>query len=521
MHRYSLPFWLVLTSCLLCACQSQPVIHSQQGALRTVSTPLPAPTDTPLAQAIQAALSGHSADQSGFYLLHDGLSALVARIALIESAEASLDVQYYIFHDDTSGSILLGKLIEAADRGVRVRLLVDDLGTQIDDPWAAAIDSHENISIRIFNPVAGRNGVRRAFQQAIHFGRINHRMHNKLLVADGLALITGGRNIGDEYFSNTNVDFQDTDILSIGAILPDATESFNRYWNSPASIPLDELLPADEENYSLEALRNTVPDFFAAQRETDFAEALLNSSLSKAILSGDVPLSYGTASLLYDPPEKAYDRDNLEPEQYLGFQLRQILGQVKSRLHISSAYFVPGKNGTAFIRDLSEKDVDVHVLTNSLGTTDVAIVHSGYARYRKPLLKSGVKLSELRSESGQKQRIHWFKGKSSASLHAKTFVIDHDKAIIGSINLDGRSIIQNTEIALLIYSNDINQQLDELFKRWVSPESAWQVSIHDKKLIWRAQNNGEPISQSKDPQTSAWLRLKVWMMSWLPLEAQI
>lgn len=479
------------------------------------------PSNTPLAQAVQSALSGCRAGQSGFYLLHDGLSAFVARVALIDAAEVSLDVQYYIFHDDTSGRILLSKLIEAADRGVRVRLLVDDLGTQINDPWAAALDTHKNISIRIFNPVSGRSGIQRIFQQTIHFGRINHRMHNKLLVADDLVLITGGRNIGDEYFSNTDMDFQDTDILSLGAVLPDATKSFNNYWNSPASVPLDRLLTADKDLYSIEMLRSNIPAFFAEQRETGFAKALLKSSLSQALQSGHVPLSYGTAELLYDPPEKAYQHEKVDPNQYLGFQLRQTLARSKSRLHISSAYFVPGKDGAAFLCGLTDAGVDVHILTNSLSTTDIAIVHSGYPRYRKTLLRSGVKLSELRAEAGQKKRIRWFKGKSRASLHAKTFVIDHDRTVIGSVNLDSRSIIQNTEIALLICSDEINQQLEELFNQWIDPESAWEVSIINKKLIWRAENNGKPIAQYTDPKTSAWLRFKVWIMSWLPIEAHI
>lgn len=479
------------------------------------------PNDTALAQASQSALSGHPADQSGFYLLHDGLSAFVARAALIDAAEVSLDVQYYIFHGDTSGRILLGKMVEAADRGVRVRVLVDDLGTQVNDPWAAALDTHQNISIRIFNPVSRRSGILRIFQQAIYFGRINHRMHNKLLVADGVALITGGRNIGDEYFSNTAVDFQDTDILCIGAVLPDATESFERYWNSPVSIPLAQLLSADKNLYSLDMLRNNIPAFFAEQRETDFAKALRNSSLSQAVQSGHVALSYGSASLFYDPPEKAYQREGLQPDQYLGFQLRQILAESQWRLHISSAYFVPGKDGTADLGNLATSGVDVHILTNSLATTDLPLVYSGYPRYRKTLLKSGVKLSELRTESGQKKRTRWFKRKSRASLHAKTFVLDHDRAVIGSINLDSRSMIQNTEIALLIYNKDINQQLEDLFAQWISPESAWALSISNNQITWRAEDNGEPFTQHTDPKTSAWLRFKVWLMSLLPIEEQI
>ncbi|MCG8392522.1 MAG: phospholipase D family protein, partial [Pseudomonadales bacterium] len=413
-------------------------------------------------------------------------------------------------------------LLEAADRGVRVRLLVDDLGTRVAEPVVAILDQHPNIQIRLFNPVKARSGFSRGMQMAFDFGRTNHRMHNKLMVADSSVMVTGGRNIGDEYFSNNAVDFQDVDITAIGAILPEATASFDNYWNHPASIPVNYVLNADDAAMSLAELRQSVKDFLVAQKDSEFARALVESSLGQDLVSGEIPLTWGKASLYVDPPDKATARDALSRQDYLGTALKQILEQSRERLRISSAYFVPGDAGVALFSELEQRGVEVDILTNSLSTTDVAIVHSGYADYRKPLLENGIQLWELRAEAGQDQRIHWFKGKSRASLHAKTFVIDHDRVFIGSVNLDGRSLIQNTEIGLLIESGALNRQLDALFETWVKGDSAWHLTLADDgDLQWQADDHGTPIIEDHDPGTSSWQRFKVWMLSWLPIESQI
>lgn len=512
-------FVLICLAMLCNACQTQPTYDPQA---REHSQSMPAPESSPLAMSAARANVAHNDMNSGFYLLQDGLSAFVARVALIEAARASLDLQYYIFSDDISGRIIISKLLEAADRGVRVRLLVDDLGTRVAEPLVAVLDQHPNIQIRLFNPVKARSGISRSMQMAVNVGRTNHRMHNKLMVADSSVMITGGRNIGDEYFSNNTVDFQDVDVAAIGNILPEAMHSFDNYWNNPASVPVDLVLDINDAPMSLPQLRDSLQAFLLEQRDSEFARALVESSLGRDLINGNVPLVWGKASLYADPPEKATARDELTRDDYLGTALRQILEQARERLHISSAYFVPGDTGVALFSTLQQQGVKVGILTNSLSTTDVAIVHSGYADYRKPLLKNGIELWELRAEAGQQQRIHWFKGKSLASLHAKTFVIDHDRVFIGSVNLDGRSLIQNTEIGLLIESDVLNQQLNALFETWVKEDSAWHVTLTDNgKLQWQAEDNGIPITRDHDPETSAWQRFKVWMLSWLPIESQI
>jgi len=446
----------------------------------------------------------------------------VARVALIETARASLDLQYYIFSDDTTGRIIINQLLEAADRGVRVRLLVDDLGTRVDNPLVATLHEHPNIQIRLFNPVKARGGLLRLMEMGVTFGRTNHRMHNKLMLADSLVMIAGGRNLGDEYFSNTNLDFQDVDVLTTGPVVQAGMQSFDDYWNSQAALPVDRVLDSDDADMALVEMREALQAFLVEQRDSEFVDALRGSSLGRKLVAGEVPLEWGTATLYADPPNKALSHNDTPREEFLLNDLKTMLENAEQRLQISSAYFVPGKRGVALFSDKEKEGVEVSILTNSLSTTDVAIVHSGYSRYRKPLLESGVELWELRAEAGQRQRMRWFQGESRASLHAKTFVIDHDRSFIGSVNLDGRSLIQNTEVGLLIESEAINRQLSALFDRWVASDSAWRLSLNDEnKLQWQASDNNDALVFNHDPETSRWQRFRVWLLSWLPIESQI
>ena len=490
---------------------------------RLHSDALPPPTQGPLVDATQAALGDRRQDhQSGFYLLHDGLSAFIARVSLIETARASLDLQYYIFSNDTTGQIIISRLLEAADRGVRVRVLVDDLGTRVDNPLVATLHDHPNIQIRLFNPVKARGGPLRLLEMAVTFGRTNHRMHNKLMLADSLVMIAGGRNLGDEYFSNSRLDFQDVDVLTTGPVVQAGMQSFDDYWNSQAALPVDRILDADDADMSLAQMREALRAFLVDQRDSEFVDALRGSSLGRKLVAGEVPLEWGTAILYADPPDKALSHADTPRDTFLLEDLKKMLESAEERLEISSAYFVPGKRGVALLRDKEAAGVDIRILTNSLSTTDVAIVHSGYSRYRKPLLESGVELWELRAEAGQRHRIRWFQGKSRASLHAKTFVIDHDRSFIGSVNLDGRSLIQNTEVGLLIESEALNQQLSQLFDRWVAADSAWRLSLNEEqKLQWQARDNNNLLTVNHDPETSRWQRFRVWLLSWLPIESQI
>ncbi len=476
-----------------------------------------------LADGVIRVSEGHSDNQSGFHLVHDGLSAFVARAVLAQEAGVSLDLQYYIYNDDTSGRILTGLLLQAADRGVRVRLLVDDLGTRVTNPWVLAIENHPNMEIRVFNPVEGRGGIRRGIEQLLNFGRINHRMHNKLLVCDGNVAITGGRNIADGYFSKAETEFLDVDVVAIGAVVEDASDIFDEYWNSEVAIPVTELALADDDTCSLESLRDRVDDYLKGERESEFSRALEKSDLAEKLKQGQVTFHWGQGTLFSDPPRKVLDRANVPVSDYPGYKLEKILKGCKKQVRITNAYLIPGVPGVDLFSTLQEMDVQVDILTNGLSTNDVAAVHGAYSRYRKPLLEAGVQLYELRPVAEQKQRLHWFKGKSRASLHAKTFVLDDDRAFVGSINLDSRSIIQNTEIGMLIENPEINRQLNDLFETWTAGDAAWQLSLGDHNDIhWTAENDdGDRVEETKEPETRWWQRLLARMLSRLPIEEQI
>ncbi|MFD1218191.1 phospholipase D family protein [Microbulbifer celer] len=475
-----------------------------------------------LARGVNKETEGRGEDQSGFYLVHDGLSAFVARAVMIEEATVSLDLKYYIYSDDASGRILTGMLLQAADRGVRVRLLVDDLGTRVTNPWVLAIDRHPNMEIRVFNPVEGRSGIRRGIEQVLDFGRINHRMHNKLLVCDGNVLITGGRNVADGYFSKAETEFLDVDMIAVGAVVPDASSIFDDYWNSEVAVPVTKLALVDDDTCTLDELRERVAVYLQGERESEFSRALEKSDLAEKLIAGDVPFQWGKGVLFADPPRKAIDRDSVPVSDYPGYKLEKTLKQCKQRLRITNAYLIPGVPGLDLFSTLQQNDVQVDILTNALATNDVAAVHGAYSRYRKPLLQAGVHLWELRPVAQQKQRLHWFKGKSRASLHAKTFVLDEDRGFVGSINLDSRSIIQNTEVGVLIENAEINRQLNRLFDEWTAPDTAWQLALDGDRIRWHWESeDGQKRVTECEPETRWWQRVLAKILSWLPIEEQI
>ncbi|WP_346836580.1 phospholipase D family protein [Microbulbifer sp. SAOS-129_SWC] len=492
-------------------------------ANRPRTSALPPAVNTRLAHGVAAASGTRGGDESGFHLMHDGLSAFVARAVLVEEAEVSLDLQYYIYSDDICGRLLTAKLLQAADRGVRVRLLVDDLGTRLVNPWVSALANHPNMQIRVFNPVEGRSGLRRSLEQALDFGRINHRMHNKLLVADGLVMITGGRNIADGYFSNAEVEFLDVDTMAIGGVLADAAACFDDYWNHAVSVPVTELLLADDEDYSLEKLRGHLQAHLAAEARSEFHRALEGADLAQELAEAQVHFDWGAAQLLADPPQKATDPQSLAAEDFPAHQLKKALEQCRERVQIANAYLIPRQRGVALFEGLRRRAVQVQILTNGLGTTDEAVVHGAYARYRKPLLRSGVQLWELRPIADQRRRLHWFKGESRASLHAKIMVLDRDWAFIGSLNLDSRSVLRNTEIGLLMHCPAINRQLHDLFDEWTAPDCAWQLQLNaERKLRWHGRGEqGESVTVHRDPDSTLWQRLLCRVLGRLPVESQI
>jgi putative cardiolipin synthase len=479
---------------------------------------------TRLGQIAQPLLKEHPGE-SGFRPLRNGVDALLARIVLAEVAERSLDVQYYIWHDDLTGRFFANALLRAADRGVRVRVLLDDVGARADDEILLSLDAHPNIEIRLFNPVASRNF--RSMGMLSDFSRVNRRMHNKSFIADNQRAILGGRNIGDEYFeAQSEVAFGDLDVLTVGRAVNDVSDAFDRYWNVPAAIPIAALLGRNGETANLDALRTKLAVFVESQRDSPYVTRS-RSQLAEILATGSDSLFWGKAHLLYDDPAKI-SRAPEDTEGHLLSQFASLDSQVKNELLIISPYFVPGEKGVAWLRGLVNRDVRVTVLTNSLAATDVGAVHAGYQRYREALLEAGVRLYEVKPDAIEYARAKRGKGGisgSRASLHAKTFVFDRRSVFIGSLNLDPRSIQLNTEIGLVCESAPLAEELAGRLEQNLD-KIAWRLELvadvsGNKRIVW-VETGAEGIRQRmEEPEVSTWRKFSVWFLGLLPIESQL
>ena len=401
--------------------------------------------------------------QSGLHALPDGRDALAARLALADAAQRSLDVQYFIWNKDLAGKVLLERLFRAADRGVRVRLLLDDLGTMPSDATLLAIDSHPNIEVRMFNPVALRSP--RLLGMIADFGRINKRMHNKSFIADGQVAIVGGRNIGDEYFgANEAMNFADLDVAVIGPVVREVSDEFDLYWNHQASIPIAALSRQNTTSEEFAAKRATLTSFNSTAEYSAYAESVRDSEFARQLKNHAVSYSWGRATIVSDHPDKVLT-SAAKTETHLAPKLRQVVDATKRELFLVSPYFVPGKQGVELLASVRQRGARVVVITNSLASTDGVPVHSKYQLYRKSLLRAGVELYEIKPSAGQQgRRSGGFRGPSgsgSAGLHAKTFAFDRRIGFIGSYNLDPRSSKLNTEMGVLFDCPALAKRLPE------------------------------------------------------------
>lgn len=476
--------------------------------------------DTSLGKTVGTKLQGQ-AGESGFYLLSGGVDAFTARAALAWRAERCIDAQYYLLHDDLVGKLFLDMLLKAADRGVRVRLLIDDMALDANkDAGAAAVNAHPNIEIRIFNPF-GR-GVSRWLQFLSRFGDVTRRMHNKSFTVDNQVTVIGGRNIGDEYFeANPDLIFGDLDVLGIGPVVDEVSSVFDLYWNSDSSYPVETLLKRNPGSERLAEAQQSLSDFTARQQDTVFLESLTGSPLLELIRDWSFEFDWGHAEVLYDDPAKvtaARDQQHL----LLTTRLQTYTAEIKTELLIFSPYFVPGAEGLETLTRLCERGLRVRVITNSLASTDVTVVHAGYARYRKRLLRAGVELYELdKTLSRGKRRQKKGPGASSrASLHAKSFVIDRQRLFIGSLNLDPRSMVENTEIGIMIESPPMAKDLSAGFER-IAREASFRVDLEGNDLHWHRQTQGEKRVFTNEPHTGFWRRFAVGLQRLLPLESQL
>ncbi len=463
--------------------------------------------------------------QSGFHLLGSGLDAFVARAVLANIAESSIDAQYYLLHNDLVGRLFIDLLLKAADRGVRVRLLVDDMAISGSDIGAAALDAHPNFEVRVFNPF-GRN-VSRLSQYVTRFGSVTRRMHNKSFTVDNQATIIGGRNIGNEYFeADPDLAFADLDFIGIGPVVDEVSIAFDLYWNASVTYPINILIeepPSDEE---IETRRQTLDEFVAQQADSEYLQALRNSRLANLLRDETLEYEWGSADIIYDDPAKVTaSRD--QTHLHLSTQLEPHMAGIIKELIIFSPYFVPGIEGAANLRALAESGVRVAILTNSLASTDVSAVHAGYAKYRKTLLQGGVEIYEIDEALTRKQRKDkkGVGGSSKASLHTKSFIFDRERVFIGSLNLDPRSVVENTEIGAVIESEVIAVGMAEWFDENIESIAFRLELVTDKNgrqsIVWHNIENGVARTYTKEPNTSFWRRFGVGFMRLFPIESQL
>jgi len=452
---------------------------------------------------------------SGFYPLDQGMDALGIRLRLAEMAEKSIDLQYFLMKNDTAGAAIANALLKAADRGVRVRFLLDDVFTTVPDHSFLMINQHRNIDIRIFNPVS-RSGMG-MLNFIGDFSQANRRMHNKSFTVDNSISIVGGRNIADEYFQlKTDSVFIDFDVLAVGPIAAEISNSFDEYWNHSRAVPIEQFIK-DPKKEDLETVRADIAEEFDGIYDTVYEQAL-HSQLLQDLIADRQPLFAAQARVLADSPDKLINEIN-ETHMRLAQDLGEVIRGAETEIIFISPYYVPGKSGVQLARDLVNKGVRIVIITNSLASNNHVPVHSGYARYRRDVIRAGVELYEARANaarelSGNKD------GPNTLTLHTKAILIDRSQLFVGSLNLDPRSIELNAEMGLLIDSEEMGETLTQGMEQSLATR-AYRVRENEKgQLEWHCRIDNQDVIETKEPLTSWWLRFKAWFMKIAP-ESQL
>ncbi len=522
---------LLLSGCV--AHRSASLARPSQALAATVETPL---------GARAAAQSSQRPRLSGFLVLDANLDAFRARVELADAARKTLDVQSYILSGDRTGRLLAERILQAADRGVRVRILVDDVHLVWRDSWITFLDGHPNIELRIFNPFLGT----RAFPGLVlydflHSGRLTRRMHNKLFAADNAVAIVGGRNIGDEYFAGrVDRNFEDLDVMVMGPAVRELSNSFDEYWNNEWAYPAAEWRSAAEQARDLRRARETLEARRGKDEASFFGEAATQSDLLARFLKGDLAADWGPARVVFDRAFKVDGGVGGDPGVRVIPEAWALVEEVQNELIVISPYFVPGEEGAALFRRLRQRGVRIRILTNSLGSTDAAIAQTGYERYRSRLLQDGVELYELKpSAMSRPVDRRWFRRHATrpqASLHAKAFVFDRKTVFVGSMNLDHRAHHLNTELALIVENPALAQKIAGLFEESILPQNSYRMALErfervtSPKLaesavslwpVWITEKGGRPVRYTLEPDVSICRRLMASFLMLLPLESQL
>ncbi|MGJ7494688.1 phospholipase D-like domain-containing protein [Variovorax sp. RT4R15] len=505
--------WLTIGAALLvgaCASLPPPVPGVPTHAMSDVAT-------TSLARLAATDGAAHPSAFSGFRLLPEAAFAFDARIALARNAEKSLDVQYYLIQNDDVGLLFLRELRDAAARGVRVRLLVDDLYAGGEDELFSTLAAYPNVEVRLFNPLPSRAAsLTTRLALSLHeFGRINHRMHNKLLVADNSFAVSGGRNIANEYFMRSSAaNFIDMDVLSCGPVVRRMSDAFDRYWNSEQVWSIDSvarlrLEPEVAQRRFDELVSQAAPDVPVRARDV-----LDRPPVGQQLATGQLDFRWAHAELFADDPAKI----TRPPAEAIRGSVTEgalgVIGSARKDVHIASPYFIPGARGLEMMKTAIDHGVRVAVITNSLGATDEPLAYAGYERYRADMLKIGVAVSEIAPEStGRSGRFGDF-GKSISRLHAKLAVVDGRRIFIGSMNLDHRSAAVNTELGLVIDSPELVHDYVQLLSgNRVNLGYRLRIGPDGKRVQWlEYDEQGADVVHEDQPGQFLWLRFKNWLL---------
>lgn len=481
------------------------------------ATALPvADAQTPLDRLIAPKLARHDPAKTGLMLLSNNLHAFAARTHSARSAGRSLDLQYYYWRDDLTGGLLGKEVIAAAERGVRVRILLDDINTRGGDSTYLAFDRHPNIEVRLFNPARSRASAwRRGLELALRPMSATRRMHNKAWIADGRVAIVGGRNIGDPYFDASDAaNFRDMDLLLAGPAVQQTEAIFDSYWNSASAIPIDALADSDEGD--LGKLKARLDTLMTTTPAAPYLNRLIAERDVQAMLGDETRIHWTSeARVLSDPAEKALGAAG---ESWLSNAIFPALLAATSEVEIVSPYFIPGDEGVRNLLDMVKRGVAVTVLTNSLAATDVTAVHGAYAGYRAPLIAGGVKLFELKPEI-KRPGVSLF-GSSGASLHTKAFIVDRKSGFVGSFNFDPRSVSLNTEMGVFFDHHALAGEIRAIMAQEMAPQSSYRVTLEGGDLVWRDGVAPQGKAWNREPEASIWRRMTATIIGFLPLESQ-
>lgn len=532
--KWAFKFFFILTSAVLIACSSLPKDYEVEPSYAATDT------EQTLLGKRAAKIIGDNTEHSTMYLINEGTDAFFARMVLLSYAERSIDVQYFIWHADLIGKVLFSEMITAADRGVRVRVLLDDINVDTEvESILYAMDQHENIEVRLYNPFASRDF--RAADFISDGFRMNRRMHNKSFTADSQITIVGGRNIGNEYFSaDEESNFNDLDVMSVGPVVDDVEKQFDTYWNSDVVFTVKAFDHNEATAKDLEQLRQELSAFKNSQQGSKYAQDLhdsdmykrLNDATHESTLISDKTFK-GDVSVIYDDPQKTTGKTN-EEVVYLTSLIRPHIEDIEHSFEIVSPYFVPGDKGTGYLVDMVKRGIKVRLVTNSLSSTDGIMAQSGYSRHRIELLKGGVEIYELKSNTKTKaSRSLRRSAKAKSGLHAKTYIFDREEVFIGSFNFDQRSANINTEVGVvyqvpemaeLVASSVFDASVIEgayKLELLIEHEDVDGIDVEQEVVVWVETKDGKEHRYTTDPGTSGWRRFNEGLYEILPIESQL